>query len=257
MNIYTTNNYLIREGNEKTMSEALRNAIDSGISLRDAKLSYSYFIDFDFSRSDLSGANFNHSNMSGSKFINSYLCDTSFYRAILKLVQIDNTDLSRSDLREANLHYAVFRRAKLISANLSGADLSYADLSGADLSEANLRGANLSGANLSGANLSGADLCEANLRGANLSGANLSGANFENSTGLYIPGVARSMELRYTIVLVEGTLYIGCRHHKLHEWFAFSDETIHKMDSVSLKWWRENRDMLYAWSNAKDFGIKL
>jgi uncharacterized protein YjbI with pentapeptide repeats len=232
MNIYTTNNYLIREGNEKTMSEALRNAIDSGISLRDAKLSYSYFIDFDFSRSDLSGANFNHSNMSGSKFSNSYLCDTSFYRAILKLVQIDNTDLSRSDLREANLHYAVFRRAKLISANLSGADLSYADLSGADLSEANLRG-------------------------ANLSGANLSGANFENSTGLYIPGVARSMELRYTIVLVEGTLFIGCRYHKLHEWFAFDDKTIHKMDSVSLKWWRENRDMLYAWSNAKDFGIKL
>jgi hypothetical protein len=161
-----------------------------------------------------------------------------------------------------SLRYADLRESDLIDASLSCANLRKSDLSGANLSRANLRGANLIGADLRntdlrGADLRGADLCEANLIGADLSEAILSGADFRYSTGLQITGVAKSMEQDYEIVLVKDTLFIGCRHHKLHEWFAFSDETIHKMDSVSLKWWRENRDMLYAWSNAKDFGIKL
>jgi hypothetical protein len=149
------------------------------------------------------------------------------------------------------------RYADLSKSDLSIANLSYADLSGANLSWANLSGANLSRSNLLGANLIGADLSEANLRKSDLSEAILDGANFENSTGLYIPGVARSMQLRYTIVLVEDTLYIGYRHHKLHEWFAFSEKTINKMDSVALKWWRENKEMLYVWSEAAKLGLKL
>jgi uncharacterized protein YjbI with pentapeptide repeats len=257
MNIYTTNNHLIREGKEETMREALRNAIDSGISLRCAKLSYSYFIEFDFSRSDLSGANFNHSYLSGSKFSNSCLCDTSFYRAYLKSIQIDNTDLSRADLSGANLSEADLSEAKLIGANLSSANLSYANLSGADLKGANLRDADLSSADLSGANLIRADLNGADLSNANLSGANLIGANFRCSIGLYIPETGRSMQLHYKIVLVGDSLFIGCRHYKLHKWFAFSEKTIHKMDDGALKWWRENKSMLHAWCEAEDFGIEL
>jgi hypothetical protein len=143
-------------------------------------------------------------------------------------------------------------REALRNAIDSGTDLRNADLRNAYLVKLDLSGVDLSGANLSRANLRGV-----NLSGANLIGAKLSGADFRFSTGLQITGVAKSMEQYYTIVLVGDSLFIGCRHHKLHEWFSFDDETIDKMASGALKWWRENKSMLHAWSNAKDFGIEL
>jgi uncharacterized protein YjbI with pentapeptide repeats len=176
-----------------------------------------------------------------------------------------------------SLRYADLSKSDLSKADLRGADLSYADLSYADLSEANLDCAKLRGANLSFTNFRAADLRDADLRGAELNGADLSyadlrfvsftevylgssildGADFRFSTGLHIQEIAKSMEQHYIIVLVKDTLFIGCRHHKLHEWFSFSDETINKMDVGALKWWRENREMLYAWCEAEDFGIEL
>jgi uncharacterized protein YjbI with pentapeptide repeats len=171
-----------------------------------------------------------------------------------------------------SLRYAYLCEAHLPDVNLSKADLRDADLSGADLNCADLREANLSGANLRGADLRDTDLRDTDLSDADLSGADLrfvsftevylgssilDGADFRFSTGLQIPGVAKSMQLHYTIVLVGDDLFIGCRHHKLHEWFSFDDETIDKMASGALKWWRENKSMLHAWSEAEDFGIEL
>jgi uncharacterized protein YjbI with pentapeptide repeats len=181
----------------------------------------------------------------------------SLHGAYLHDDDLNDADLVGADLSSADLSIADLSNADLRGANLSGANLSNACLCEANLRSADLRCADLCWANLSDTNLNGADLSNSNLSDANLIGANLIGADFSDSTGLYIPGVARSMQVHYKIVLVKDTLFIGCRHHKLHEWFAFSDETINKMDGGALKWWRENKAMLYTWSESAKFGIKL
>ena len=106
----------------------------------------------------------------------------------------------------------------LQSANLSYADLSYANLSYADLSYANLRGANLSYADLSYANLRGADLrrCIGNMR-------EIKSAQFDT----------------YMVTWSKDTLAIGCQQHTIEDWWKFKDDTISKMDTNALTWWKK------------------
>jgi uncharacterized protein YjbI with pentapeptide repeats len=163
----------------------------------------------------------------------------------------------KEETLSAAISNAISAGISLRHADLNDENLRIADLRGADLRDADLSDADLSGADLREANLSGADLSGANLSDANLRAADLSGANFRCSIGLYIPETGRSMQLHYKIVLVGDSLFIGCRHHKLNEWFAFSDETINKMDVGALKWWNKNKEMLYVWSEAAKFGIEL
>jgi uncharacterized protein YjbI with pentapeptide repeats len=176
----------------------------------------------------------------------------SLHGASLREADLHDTDLHDTDLRDADLSYADLSEANLNCANLRGAKLIGANLSGADLRDTDLRDTDLSDADLSGADLRFVSFTEVYL-GSSI----LDGADFRFSTGLHIPEIAKSMELHYTIVLVGDSLFIGCRHHKLHEWFSFSDETINKMGSGALKWWRENKAMLYTWSEAAKFGIEL
>jgi hypothetical protein len=178
---------------------------------------------------------------------------------MISIFSIDGKELysGKEKSLSAAISNAIKNGISLRHADLSDANLRIADLRGADLRDADLSDADLSGADLREANLSRADLSGANLSDANLRAADLSGANFRCSTGLHIPEIAKSMQLHYKIVSVGDSLFIGCRHYKLHEWFSFSDETINKMDVCALKWWRENKAMLYVWSNAKDFGIEL
>ena len=121
-------------------------------------------------------------------------------------------------------------------ANLSGADLRGADLSGADL-----RGAYLSGANLSGADLSGADL-----RGADLSGADLSGANLWDVTGNK-KEIFTFQTNKYTVVICQDRIQIGCKNFSQSEWFNFSDDEITEMDSEALDWWCTHKQHVKTW----------
>jgi hypothetical protein len=173
--------------------------------------------------------------------------------AISTGISLRGANLSKSDLHDTDLSYADLSEANLICANLRGANLSFTNFRAADLRDADLRGAELNGADLSYANLRFVNLTQ-----VYLGGSILDGADFRYSTGLHIPEIAKSMEQHYTIVLVGDSLFIGCRHYKLHEWFSFDDETINKMDfGIALKWWNENKEMLYTWSEAADFGIEL
>ena len=136
--------------------------------------------------------------------------------------------LSRAYLSRANLSGADLSGADLSGADLSGAYLSGADLSGADLSGAYLYGADLSGAYLSRANLSGADLSGAYLYGADLSGADLYGANSDFSILLSISG------MKWSILIKNDLVKVGCQEHKYNEWKSFSDKEIEKMSSDAL-----------------------
>ena len=101
---------------------------------------------------------------------------------------------------------------------------------GTNLYGANLRGADLDGANLGGANLCGADLCGADLRGANLDGANLDGEILKR-TPLTVTG------LKWSVLITDSFLRIGCQRHSHADWANFSDEQIAQMDSGASAFW--------------------
>jgi hypothetical protein len=111
------------------------------------------------------------------------------------------------------------------------------NLSGANLAGANLAWTNLSGANLSWTNLSGANLSWANLSWTNLSGANLCGEKLTKNP-LQIIG------LKYWVMILEKQIKIGCEVHNAEEWEQFDDETISKMDSGALEWWKTYKPVI-------------
>ena len=139
----------------------------------------------------------------------------------------------RANLRDANL-----RDANLCDANLRGADLRGADLRGANLRGADLRGADLRGANLRGADLRDANLCDANLCDANLCDANLWGLNGN------LRHVKSLQTETYYIAYTSKVIQIGCERHTIEEWKNFDDETIRKMDSRALEWWKKWKPIL-------------
>ena len=135
------------------------------------------------------------------------------------------TNLRGADLRGADLYGADLRSANLRGADLYGANLRGADLRGADLYGADLRSANLRGADLRGANLYGADL-----RGANLYGANLDGEIIKRAP-LVVTG------LKWSVLITDSFLRIGCQRHSHADWANFSDEQIAQMDSSASAFW--------------------
>ncbi|MGV6475380.1 pentapeptide repeat-containing protein [Azotobacter vinelandii] len=155
----------------------------------------------------------------------------------------EQANLDGANLREANL-----RGANLRGAYLRGANLGEADLDGANLREANLRGANLGGAYLRRAylreaNLGGANLREANLDGAYLGGAYLRAADLREVASLC--GASGNLsEVKaiqcdlWPVTYTATHMQIGCQLHAIADWWAFGDETIDRMDSRALDWWR-------------------
>ena len=116
-----------------------------------------------------------------------------------------------------------------------------ANLSGADLWDANLSGADLCGADLCGADLRGADL-----RGADLSSVDLSGANLWDTTGNK-KEIFTFQTNRYTVVIYQDRLQIGCKNFSQSEWFNFSDDEITEMDSEALHWWCTHKQHVKTW----------
>ena len=126
-------------------------------------------------------------------------------------------------------------------ANLRGANLSGSYLRGADL-----RGANLSCADLRGANLSCADLRCADLSCANLSCADLRGANLWDVTGNK-KEIFTFQTNKYTVVICQDRIQIGCKNFSQSEWFNFSDDEITKMDIEALDWWCTHKQHVKTW----------
>ena len=153
--------------------------------------------------------------------------------------------------KPARLRGADLRGADLWGANLRSADLSRADLSRADLSAANLRGADLRGADLSRADLSAANLRGADLRGADLRRANLSGADLSSADLWDVTGNQKEIFTfqtnKYTVVIHQDRLQIGCKNFSQSEWFNFSDDEIAEMDSEALDWWCTHKHQVKTW----------
>ncbi len=91
------------------------------------------------------------------------------------------------------------------------------------------------------ANLSGADL-----RSADLSGAYLSGADLWDVTGNK-KEIFTFQTNKYTVVIYQDRIQIGCKNFSQSEWFNFSDDEITEMDSEALDWWCTNKQHVKTW----------
>jgi len=50
-------------------------------------------------------------------------------------------------------------------------------------------------------------------------------------------------------------IFIGCEHHRAHEWLSFSDERIIRMDGRdALKWWRKNKSLVFSFLDSDGNG---
>ena len=93
---------------------------------------------------------------------------------------------------------------------------------------------------------SGANLSGANLRRADLSGADLSGACLWNTIGNQVE-VLTFQTTKYTVVIYQDRIQIGCKNFSQSEWFNFSDDEITKMDSEALSWWGTHKQHVKTW----------
>jgi hypothetical protein len=141
-----------------------------------------------------------------------------------KRADLRHADLSSANLRSANLSYANLRSANLRSANLRSANLRYADLSSANLRYADLRSANLRYADLSYADLSYADLRSAKV--------------FIDEKELEVNKTICILQERYSIIMLDTHMEIGCQKHVYKNWWKYTDEEISEMDNGALEWWK-------------------
>ena len=94
--------------------------------------------------------------------------------------------------------------------------------------------------------LSDADLCDADLRGADLRGAYLRDADLWDVTGNK-KEIFTFQTNKYTVVIYQDRLQIGCKNFSQSEWFNFSDYEITKMDSGALDWWCTHEQHVKTW----------
>ena len=106
--------------------------------------------------------------------------------------------------------------------------------------------ADLSGADLHRADLHRANLRDANLRGANLRDADLSGADLWDVTGNK-KEIFTFQTNKYTVVIYQDRIQIGCKNFSQSEWFNFSDDEITEMDSEALDWWCTHKQHVKTW----------
>jgi hypothetical protein len=154
------------------------------------------------------------------------------------------------------------KRANLYGADLGGANLRGANLYGADLGGANLRGADLGGANLRGADLGGANLRGADLGGANLGGANLGGADLGGAKRGDFPDIVRQpigiIGLRYSVLIFDEHIEIGCQHHLTTAWAAFDDRRILEMDGRdAATFWHAHKAAIMALATSDGRGTLM
>ena len=84
------------------------------------------------------------------------------------------------------------------------------------------------------------------LGGANLSGADLSDADLWDVTGNK-KEIFTFQTNKYTVVICQDRIQIGCKNFSQSEWFNFSDDEITKMDSEALDWWCTHKQHVKTW----------
>ena len=119
---------ILFESESEEIRETYMMAIEKGVRLTRADLSFA-----DLSLADLSGADFSDNNLERADFCFTDLSYADFRKADLNEVNFNDANLERTDLSDANLWGAHFSGANLNAADLRNTDLRYAVLGDANL----------------------------------------------------------------------------------------------------------------------------
>ena len=76
--------------------------------------------------------------------------------------------------------------------------------------------------------------------------ADLSGANLWDVTGNK-KEIFTFQTNKYTVVIYQDRIQIGCKNFSQSEWFNFSDDEITEMDSEALDWWCTHKQHVKTW----------
>ena len=81
---------------------------------------------------------------------------------------------------------------------------------------------------------------------ADLSRTDLSGAYLWDVTGNK-KEIFTFQTNKYTVVIYQDRIQIGCKNFSQSEWFNFSDDEISEMDSKALDWWCTHKHQVKTW----------
>jgi len=80
---------------------------------------------------------------------------------------------------------------------------------------------------------------------ADLRGANLCGANLWSCVGNRNEMKSLFISEDYPITYTSDHLQIGCKRHRIDDWFGFDDQRISEMDGeTALTFWRKYKDFI-------------
>ena len=86
----------------------------------------------------------------------------------------------------------------------------------------------------------------ASLSSANLSYASLSSANLRfihSADGIVLACINAG---KYQVVAASDRIAIGCQMHSVQDWLKFDDAKISRMDSGALEWWKQWKELVFA-----------
>lgn len=123
-----------------------------------------------------------------------------------------------------NLLNSSFKQAELISVNFQRCDLTHAAFDQARCGLVNFQGAKLGGATLNQTELKDCNFTKTNLRYCQLR--------------VYTAGP-------WTAYIRPDFTSIGCQHHSNEDWKRFTNYQIDDMSSQALKYWEENKKLIF------------
>ena len=110
-------------------------------------------------------------------------------------------------------------------------------------------GGNFLGGDFLGGNFLGGNFRGGNFLGGNFLGGNVRGGNFLGEKITLKP--LSIYGLRWTVVITDARMMIGCQIHPLADWATFDDKTIAEMDGRdALRFWRDHKDALLGMARA-------
>lgn len=174
--------------------------------------------------------------------------------AIGERLDLSMFDLSNMDLRGAYLLQAIAEDACFDGANLSGAVGSFANMSGSSF-----KGANLSNSDFKFTDFSDCDFKNANIKNSILWWSDFNRAQFKNTKMYGVQSLGAKFDaaiLYQSLIIIQEGRYriaisdksfaqVGCKHHSVSEWRAFTKNEILLMDGrAALKFYPRLLDIL-------------
>lgn len=241
------------------MANAVRSAIDYGISMERVNLSrqnlsradLSYG---DFREADLSYADLSQSDLTEADFRGATMVRTNFRRAGLYHANLSYSDISKCDFTGAAMIKTVLERSWLADSKFYEARMKASVLRDVRATRCDFTKAFLQRAVMDRIYLSHSKLDEANLNNAGISGIGLHnvttrGAKYNGDT--FTNGLVSISGLTYEVLATDTKVQIGCQVKTIPEWEAVVPAEVIKIGPHAVTFYRMYRDHLLGLFRAR------